>query len=112
MKPSMPKDLKDKWLAALRSGEYKQCKGTLSDGEGYCCLGVLQMVADGRVERFNGVPEAVPTISWYGRHHIGILDDLRAFSLKDGCRALAEMNDGGLSFKEVADAIERGVEGV
>jgi hypothetical protein len=44
-------DVKAKWLAALRSGEYKQTQGVLahtffSEGEngevtGYCCLGVL-----------------------------------------------------------------------
>ena len=44
-------ELKEKWLAALRSGEYKQCTralvGTADDdsGVGYCCLGVLAKVA-------------------------------------------------------------------
>ena len=44
-------ELKEKWLAALRSGEYKQCTralvGTADDGSGvgYCCLGVLAKVA-------------------------------------------------------------------
>ena len=44
-------ELKQKWLAALRSGEYKQCTGSLSgiamddSGVGYCCLGVLAKVA-------------------------------------------------------------------
>lgn len=41
--------VKAKWIAALRSGDYKQSRGQLrtterSDGlgrEGYCCLGVL-----------------------------------------------------------------------
>jgi hypothetical protein len=32
-----------KWVAALRSGEWKQCRGTMHDGEGYCCLGVAYM---------------------------------------------------------------------
>ena len=33
--------LKKQWLTALRSGDYKQTRGTLKSGEGYCCLGVL-----------------------------------------------------------------------
>ena len=37
--------IKTKWLAALRSGEYKQARGSLEevqDGEScFCCLGVL-----------------------------------------------------------------------
>ena len=36
------KELKEKWLTALKSGEYKQCDTYLSDLEGgNCCLGVL-----------------------------------------------------------------------
>ena len=40
-----PVDIKEKWLTALRSGEYKQGKYYLkNDNNCYCCLGVLQMV--------------------------------------------------------------------
>lgn len=35
------KDAIEKWVTALESGEYKQINGKLSDGEGFCCLGVL-----------------------------------------------------------------------
>lgn len=50
----MRQDVKEKWVAALRSGEYEQTKGylgrtvTKDDGTqvmGYCCLGVLCQVA-------------------------------------------------------------------
>ena len=42
----MNKEIKKKWLAALRSGKYKQTRNQLrevvADGEdGFCCLGVL-----------------------------------------------------------------------
>lgn len=35
--------LKAKWIAALRSGEFKQAQGELHDArnDSYCCLGVL-----------------------------------------------------------------------
>jgi hypothetical protein len=41
------------WIEALRSGKYKQTKKMLSDGIGYCCLGVLA------VEQTERAPEAV-----------------------------------------------------
>ena len=42
----LPKDVKKRWLKALRSGKYKKTKGRLRfiDGNNdasYCCLGVL-----------------------------------------------------------------------
>ncbi len=37
----MDKIVKEKWLAALRSGHYKQTTGCLRDNKGFCCLGVL-----------------------------------------------------------------------
>lgn len=42
----MKETIKNRWVKALKSGKYKQVKGTLKgvrpDGEvGYCCLGVL-----------------------------------------------------------------------
>jgi hypothetical protein len=60
----MKQDIKERWVAALRSGEYKQATGYLSeivlDDEGnvkevvgFCCLGVLSeiAVADGIIEK-------------------------------------------------------------
>lgn len=38
----MVKEIKEKWLAALRSGEYKKGTSALQGHPGYfCCLGVL-----------------------------------------------------------------------
>jgi hypothetical protein len=37
----MKQEIKDKWVAALRSGEYSQTSSYLHDGKGFCCLGVL-----------------------------------------------------------------------
>jgi hypothetical protein len=47
----MNQEIKTQWVAALRSGQYKQTSGTLhrlrDDGsEGYCCLGVLCELAE------------------------------------------------------------------
>ena len=38
---SMRKEVKEKWLQALRSGEYKQGKNCLRADDKFCCLGVL-----------------------------------------------------------------------
>lgn len=37
----MNPEVKEKWVAALESGEYKQGKQALKTVEGFCCLGVL-----------------------------------------------------------------------
>lgn len=37
----MKKEIKDKWVAALRSGDYEQGKYKAKIGNKYCCLGVL-----------------------------------------------------------------------
>jgi len=39
--PKMPQVIKDKWLEALRNGDYEQGKGTLKKDDKFCCLGVL-----------------------------------------------------------------------
>lgn len=58
----MNPEIKERWLAALRSGDYKQTDGYLnvssdnpegSEFDGYCCLGVLCeiAVADGVIQK-------------------------------------------------------------
>lgn len=42
----MNREWRDKWVAALRSGNYPQSCGYLRKKEGYCCLGVLCEVVD------------------------------------------------------------------
>ncbi|QGT54330.1 hypothetical protein b3_0086 [Synechococcus phage B3] len=37
----MKQEIKERWVAALRSGEYRQTRSTLRDETGFCCLGVL-----------------------------------------------------------------------
>jgi hypothetical protein len=39
------KENRKKWVAALRSGRYKQTKEMLRDKTGYCCLGVACQLA-------------------------------------------------------------------
>lgn len=37
----MKPEIKAKWVAALRSGQFNQGMGALRRGDSYCCLGVL-----------------------------------------------------------------------
>lgn len=99
-------ELKEAWLAALRSGNYKQTIERLQDRDfgGYCCLGVLCDVFDpsgwdGVTYRFNGKGgnnQKLPDAMLY---RIGMSDDAQEH--------LMELNDSnGYSFKEIADYIE------
>lgn len=40
-----------KWIAALRSGKYKQGSGYLCRGDRYCCIGVLAVEVLGMEEK-------------------------------------------------------------
>lgn len=99
-------DTKRKWLKALRSGKYKQTRGSLYDDidGGYCCLGVMCKVIDGAsdaaiVER--SMPgEVLPKY-----------EDISFSVIYNGkLSPLDEINDrAGLSFKCIANVIERTV---
>lgn len=92
---AMDKKLRSKWLKALRSGKFKQAKKTLYDKEtgGYCCLGVLCSI-NGSKETLNSDNKG---LGMYGGS-CGINEDQRCH--------LANMNDNGKNFKQIADYIE------
>jgi hypothetical protein len=103
------------WVDALRSGEFKQITSTLQSGSGYCCLGVLCVVA----ER-HGVPLAKNFFGELYGDNLGrqpLVQDwvgLPQSSVNglfsragDYPYALTELNDRGKSFAEIADIIEK-----
>lgn len=99
--------VKRKWVRALKSGEYRQGQGELviRKGEGYCCLGVLgaEMVP----EFIRPVSKIDPDLGVDG--YTGALpDDLAVmFDLDQVSQdVLAEMNDSGDTFPQIADWIE------
>lgn len=65
---------KEKWIAALESGEYSQAVHTLHDPNtgGFCCLGVLEhCLMNGKVEsRGDGHFRGTPTENFYNRFGI------------------------------------------
>lgn len=103
----MDKELKAKWVAALRSGEYKQGKGRLYDARSnaYCCYGVLRHIADPNDTRGDecsclkreqlveyGFPDP------FERH---VLENMNDGMAEDGCG-----NGRQYTFHEIADYIE------
>lgn len=112
---NMNKDVKDLWVKALRSGEYKQGKKSLQHGEEFCCLGVLCQIAPPSVEvkRFgeNLRSELIgfslqsqPAVRLWAQIRF---DDPRTPGLH--ClnnTTLSALNDSGKTFNEIADVIE------
>lgn len=99
----MDAEIKAKWTAALRSGNYQQAFGMLRLDGRFCCLGVLCDIS--------GIGE------WTATECFAYPDDTTetvlptsmrlAYGISDAAeRWLMEMNDGGASFAEIADYIE------
>lgn len=117
---SMPKELMEKWVATLRSGEYKQghnylCVEEADHTKSYCCLGVLQMIVDGRVETdANDESCALPSMEWYNRHNICLINpESRTYHVTSDAMYFPSLNedaaganDKGKTFAEIADALE------
>jgi hypothetical protein len=134
----MDSKIAGKWVAALRSGDYVQAKGTLRGpaneapgAVGHCCLGVLcelhrefieSQVGPGHAE---WVPTAdksvgVPRIMGYrsGSYQAeGVLPGpvrewagLESINPSAGGNYLTELNDGCHSFGQIASFIEANVE--
>ena len=128
----MKKEIADKWVAALRSGEYKQTTGKLANVERteHCCLGVLCEMAikdgvdvevsvrldegDDGNDRFytefdketghppKSVQRWAGMASASGRLYQPVYDE---------DTSLASLNDRGWSFEQIADVIEKHWEG-
>ena len=105
----MKKEIKTRWLAALRSGQYKQTRNTLTDGKRFCCLGVLcnlHAIETGRT--WQETSDAIT----YGFQHLTLPPSVMEWAELDskspvvGNRKLSEANDQGMSFKKIAELID------
>lgn len=103
----MNKEIKAKWVADLRSGEYRQIKETLRNrGKGRCCLGVLAEVNGAKWESdvvcyvtLSGpVKDSHRSEGLYWGQKTGLTQEQAEF--------LANANDTGMTFAEIADWIE------
>ena len=117
--PKLPKVFKRKWIAALRSGEYKQgkeelCRVNENKVETYCCLGVAARVAGHRVSKIKRRTLLFKEDNWRVPDVIKGDQSKTAHDYNPVVSKLTEMNDGdfGLgkpsrSFAYIANWIEK-----
>ncbi len=107
----MNKRIKKLWLKALRSGQYKQTQGTLrrklteSKGYSYCCLGVLEdiRVQQGAADRF---PSRNRVLTKACQRWAEVEENDPVIGIRQPT-TLADLNDSGKSFKQIANLIEK-----
>lgn len=109
----MNQTIKEKWITALRSGEYKQGKDVLRSGDEFCCLGVLcdLICPHGWSERESSTyvegtmkPCTEHLLTQKVLPHGSILGVSGLY--RSDARELADMNDCGVSFIRIAKYIE------
>lgn len=135
----MKKNVAKKWIKALRSGKYKQCKSTLktynSKGQPqHCCLGVLCELYNQDMKKnkkktlsektlhhpnhlygvaeFNSNRDHLPkkVVDWAGMN-----DNVGGFGDKSNYNrwnCLSDLNDNGKTFKTIANIIEKNMENI
>lgn len=104
-KNKLPKTFKKKWIAALRSGQYKQGECSLHRDNAFCCLGVAAVICGASIKSIDGKVDLKDLnfdldikIPHLLNHDIGeseLVDKLINF------------NDTGKSFNWIASYIER-----
>jgi hypothetical protein len=108
----MNSQIKQKWVSALRSGEYQQCRGYLRTDNGFCCLGVLcdlygkennvewqHNEVDGYLYEKHSTVLPLSVMEWADV-------DGRSADICNRTETLAKLNDSGSTFNEIADLIE------
>lgn len=94
--------IKERWVAALRSGDYEQARNTLRNKKGaMCCIGVLCEI-QGRKWEWDDQRDA------YVGAQLIVTPETSEYAGAGGgnFRPLARMNDRGDSFTQIADYIE------
>jgi hypothetical protein len=105
-----------KWVKALRSGEYRQTKSVLTNGNGFCCLGVACEISglghwagDGEWEyRTKGSSPDTAFLPNAVRDWLGLATTGGDF----GATSLTHLNDTGKRFPAIARIIESEPEGL
>ena len=121
MTSKMNQEIKEKWVAALRSGEYQQGQNVLrTKDDKFCCLGVLtdlcvkagklpegELSTEGFYHYTNGEDRGEqgsvlpsPVADWAKIGSINPVSESKG-------QTLAVLNDGGLTFGEIANVIEQ-----
>jgi hypothetical protein len=117
--PEERKELRAKWVAALRSGEYQQGSERLHRDGRFCCLGVACDILAKRGHcRWENIGNSLR--AWVDKSaSIFWMPDRAAelFGLRDTSGAyaggtLVGLNDCGKTFAEIADIIESEPDGL
>ncbi len=120
----MKPEIKEKWIEALVSGDYTQGREALRSADNaYCCLGVLcdlhrkatkkkgwdEFDPDDYGYYYAGENKTLPpTVAvWAGIDPMLDLGEIELESKRTKYNSLAEANDGGRNFKQIASLIER-----
>lgn len=117
----MKQEVKELWIEALLSGEYKQSQQHLQNEDGFCCLGVLcdvyaksQSLEWGEHREYDdgfcsynpfsflGCDEFLPEVvmEWAGLEH----ED--PIITHDGPTTLSALNDYGHGFEKISELIK------
>ena len=117
---TLPKEFAEKWLEVLTSGKYNQATGVLYDPskDGYCCLGLAASicgVSNQEMEYKNFIQgdnfsfEEITQIRKKGYpEELSTIDRYACDKILGG--VLAQMNDNGYTFEEIAEWIRENVE--
>jgi len=94
-----------KWINALRSGDYNQQEGTLKGPDGYCCLGVYCSIMGKEPPEASeeDLMDEVPDYDGPRELYNYCRADIDPYVLETGI----SMNDEGKTFWEIADMVER-----
>lgn len=113
----MNEEIKAKWVAALRSGKYKQAKWALNLHNGFCCLGVLcdiysetENVPWQREEKRSCMLDMISSLPVPVQEWAGGITGAGLLPFRDRNNRsilLTNLNDtDGLNFSQIADVIE------
>lgn len=108
-------EIKEKWLTALRSGEYKQTTQTLYDpkNDSYCCMGVLGVICG--MDKNELAQKDMFYVPNYRKDDRTIDSDLIPDIMKYRTMGAGiptkpvTLNDEGSPFSEIADYIEQNI---
>jgi hypothetical protein len=121
-----------KWIKALRSGQYKQCKEQLRNNNKYCCLGVACDIVPNAIFEDCDVSLPLSVTQYYNfknsyvplrvpdsvmknyvarckqqkKRYVNVEKEMRSFEEDEGLYATLLNDEYGFTFKEIADCIE------
>ena len=111
----MRPEIKQKFLEALRGGQYRKCKSVLKNNDSFCASGVLcdlhaqdtggKWVYDTYLNQAAVAPGIVHEWAGFGAEEYPTL--VATVGRNTFPRGLESLNDNGLTFLQIADLIEQ-----